>query len=70
MSHAVSQDNSDRDHVPLAVEVVELVVTPAVVTNHDTEGPIVFQSSKSIEELITNGPTDGNVEEEVRLDIT
>ena len=53
-----------------AVESVETVVPPEVFNNNDTKEPIVFQSSRSIEELITNGPTDGNVEEEVRLDIT
>ena len=48
-----------------AVEAVEMRVLPEVVT----EGPIEFQSSRSIEELMSDGPEDGNVEEEVRLDI-
>ena len=67
----VSQDDTGLaavvlvDETDRAVEVVETRVLPEVVT----EEPIVFESSRSIEELINDGPEDGNVEEEVRLDI-
>ena len=60
LAAVVLVDETDR-----AVEVVETRVLPEVVT----EEPIVFESSRSIEELINDGPEDGNVEEEVLLDI-
>ena len=71
MAHAVSWDTSYQDDTAVvadgaegAVGVVEPLVPPEVVTNN-TEELIVFQSSRSIEELIVNGPADCNVEEEV-----
>ena len=56
------------DGAEVAVGVVEPLVPPEVVTNN-MEGPIVFQSSRSIEELIANGPANCNVEEEVQVNI-
>ena len=68
----VSLDNTGMvvvlaDEANMASEVVDTVVPLQVFNNNDTEEPIVFQSSRSIEELINDGPVDS--EEEVRLDI-
>ena len=64
----VSRDNTGITTVVFVGEpeaAVEVVVSPEVVA----EEPIVFQSSRTIEELINDGPEDGTVEEKVRLDI-
>ena len=64
MVDGVPQENSNGDDtVDKAAEAVEPVVPPEVVNNDDTKGPIVFQSIRSIEELINNGPADSNIEE-------
>ena len=70
----VSQDNTGMvvvlaEEANTSSELVDTAVPLLVVNNDDTEEPIVFQSNRSIEELINDGPVDGNIEEEVRLDI-